>query len=417
MASISSSTSFRSNLRTPTQLLALDTGALVAISSASVYADEQGRTLDEAQGVADFPDFPVPIPETQPTVEPGDETYSTKKAKIERILLENGRVPAAIVRPCAIYGKGDRMGREWFFVKRALDRRPHVVLTNRGAGRFHTTASENIGELVRLLADRAAHGRLQLRRSRSAERARDRASIGAAAGHRFAEVLLDEPGGRGDVGQTPWSAPKPLLIDMAKAEQELGYRPATTWGDGAAAPGALADRRDARSRLARGPHPWSRLPEIRVRGRRRARRKSREGVGSSCERRRQGRMRAGRAGRIRPHGHDRQARRACGRGCRRRRAARALPGDVHPRLSVEPLGSVSRRLGRSRSRGRARSLRAADAAVGDGSRARLGSPGRDRARERSLARGRRQRARRRDDLQLAARSTHRQESWRFTTAS
>jgi hypothetical protein len=32
----------------------------VAISSASVYADEQGRTLDEAQGVADFPDFPVP---------------------------------------------------------------------------------------------------------------------------------------------------------------------------------------------------------------------------------------------------------------------------------------------------------------------------------------------------------------------
>jgi hypothetical protein len=25
--------------------------------------------------------------------------------------------------------------------------------------------------------------------------------------------------------------PKPLLIDMAKAERELGYRPATTWAD------------------------------------------------------------------------------------------------------------------------------------------------------------------------------------------
>ena len=188
-----------------TQLLGVDTGALVAISSASVYADEQGRTLDEAQGVADFPDFPVPIPETQPTVEPGDETYSTAEAAIERILLENGRVPAAIVRPCAIYGKGDRMGREWFFVKRALDRRPHVVLTNRGAGRFHTTAAETVLEIAR--------------------------AIGAAAGHRFAEVLLDDPGSRADVGQTPWSAPKPLLIDMSKAERELGYRPATTWGD------------------------------------------------------------------------------------------------------------------------------------------------------------------------------------------
>jgi hypothetical protein len=44
------------------QLLALDIGAIVAISSASVYADEQGRTLDEAEGVDDFPEFPVPIP-------------------------------------------------------------------------------------------------------------------------------------------------------------------------------------------------------------------------------------------------------------------------------------------------------------------------------------------------------------------
>jgi hypothetical protein len=33
------------------------------------------------------------------------------------------------------------------------------------------------------------------------------------------------------VGQTPWSAPKPLLIDMTKAEEDFAYRPATTWGD------------------------------------------------------------------------------------------------------------------------------------------------------------------------------------------
>jgi nucleoside-diphosphate-sugar epimerase len=213
------------------QLLALDTGALVAISSASVYADEQGRTLDEAQGVDDFPDFPVPIPETQPTVEPGDETYSTKKAKIEGILLENGRIPAAIVRPCAIYGQGDRMGREWFFVKRAVDRRPHVVLTNRGAGQFHTTASENIGELVRLLADQPRTGAFNCGDPDPPTVLEIVRAIGAAAGHRFAEVLLEEPAGRGDVGQTPWSAPKPLLIDMAKAERELDYRPSTTWGE------------------------------------------------------------------------------------------------------------------------------------------------------------------------------------------
>ena len=31
------------------------------------------------------------------------------------------------------------------------------------------------------------------------------------------------------MGQTPWSAPKPLIVDMGKAEGELGYRPVTTW--------------------------------------------------------------------------------------------------------------------------------------------------------------------------------------------
>ena len=213
------------------QLLQLDVGAVVAISSASVYADEQGRTLDEAQGVDDFPEFPVPIPETQPTVEPGDANYSTKKAKLERILLDNGRIPAAVVRPCAIYGEGDRMGREWHFVKRAVDRRPYVVLTNRGASHFHTTASENIGELVRLIA---AQPRTDVYNCGDPdpptvlEIAR---AIGDAADHPFTEVVRPEATGRGELGQTPWSTPKPLLVDMAKAERELGYRAAKTWSE------------------------------------------------------------------------------------------------------------------------------------------------------------------------------------------
>jgi nucleoside-diphosphate-sugar epimerase len=213
------------------QLLELDAGALVAISSASVYADDRGRNLDEAKGVDDFPDLPLPVPETQRTVEPGDATYSTKKVQLERTLLEQGKVPAAIVRPCAIYGRGDRMGREWHFVKRALDRRPHVVLTNNGTSHFHTTAAENIGELVRLIAaspttdayncgDPDPPTVLQISRA-----------VGAAAGHEFDEVLVADQVARGEVGLTPWSTPKPFLVDMTKAEQKLGYRPAVTWAE------------------------------------------------------------------------------------------------------------------------------------------------------------------------------------------
>jgi nucleoside-diphosphate-sugar epimerase len=209
------------------QLLALDLGAIIAVSSASVYADEQGLTLDEAQGVDDFPDFPVPIPESHPTVEPGDATYSTKKAQLERILLENSRIPAAIVRPCAIYGRGDRMAREWYFVKRAVDKRPYVVLTGRGESHFHTTASENIGELVRLIAKEPRAGAFNSGDPDPPTVLELARAIGAVAGHAYTEVLL--PTFEGEVGQTPWSAPKPLIVDMTKAESELGYRPATTW--------------------------------------------------------------------------------------------------------------------------------------------------------------------------------------------
>ena len=192
-ASTSSSTSSLSTRLTPKQLLELDAGALVAISSASVYADDQGRTLDEARGVDDFPDFPLPIPETQRTVEPGDNTYSTKKVQLERALLEQDDVPAAIVRPCAIYGRGDRMGREWHFVKRALDRRPHVVLTNNGTSHFHTTAVENIGELVRLIAASPTTAAYNCGDPDPPTVLQIARAVGAAAGHEFDEVLLPDP--------------------------------------------------------------------------------------------------------------------------------------------------------------------------------------------------------------------------------
>jgi nucleoside-diphosphate-sugar epimerase len=213
------------------QLLELEVGAIVAISSASVYADQQGRTLDEAEAEDEFPEFGGPIPETQPTVEPGDANYSTKKAAIELRLLENGRVPATIVRPCAIYGPGDRMAREWFFVKRALDRRPYVVLTMRGASLFHTTASANIGGLVRLIAAKRMTGVFNCGDPDPPTVLDISRRIAQAVGHEWTEVLLPRADGRGAIGNTPWSAPRPFVVDMSAAERELGYEPVTTWSD------------------------------------------------------------------------------------------------------------------------------------------------------------------------------------------
>jgi nucleoside-diphosphate-sugar epimerase len=213
--------------------LAAQVGSLIVISSGSVYADERGRTLDEAQNAAELPVFRGPIQETQATVAPGDATYSTKKAAIEQILLEQDRIPVTIVRPWAIYGPEGSLSREWHFVKRVLDGRRVVLLADRGESRFHTTSTRNLAELIRLAAERPRTGIFNCG-DPDPPRVLDIArAIAAAMNHDWAEILFAraEQWQRGAeaVGDTPWSVANPLVADMTAAEIDLGYLPVTTY--------------------------------------------------------------------------------------------------------------------------------------------------------------------------------------------
>ena len=132
-------------------------GMLCVISSASVYCDDQGRSLDEA-GSTGFPQLPCPIAEDNRTVAPSDDTYSTRKVAIEQTLLQRSGVPVTIVRPCAVYGIKSRHPREWWLVKRFLDGRRVVPLAFRGQSRFHTSATENIAEVIRTAVETRFNG-------------------------------------------------------------------------------------------------------------------------------------------------------------------------------------------------------------------------------------------------------------------
>ena len=99
------------------------------------------------------------------------------------------------------------------------------------AVRQHDVGSANIGELVRLIAARPRTDVFNCADPDPPTVLEIARAIGEAAGHRFEEVLLAEPAARGEVGQTPWSAAKPLLVDMTKAERELGYRPVISWAE------------------------------------------------------------------------------------------------------------------------------------------------------------------------------------------
>ena len=273
-----------------------------------------------------------------------------------------------------------------------LDKRPYIVLTGRGASHFHTTASENIGELVRLIAQEPRTGAFNSGDPDPPTVLELARAIGEAAGHRYAEVLLPTFEGerRADTVVGAEAADRRHEQGRERARVSAG----DDLGGGAAAPGRVAADGDARPRLAGGAAARRAVPAVQLRGRGRARPRPTLCADAGH---REGRMRPGRAGRLRPSRDDRQARRAGGGDRRERRAARALPGDLHPGLSVEPLGAAPRGLGRRRAIG----VREAGARVADHSQPRRRQARGHRAHAVALARRRRQRARARHDLQRA----------------
>jgi nucleoside-diphosphate-sugar epimerase len=206
------------------QLNALEglVGSLVVISSASVYADDDGRALD---GEGETPQMPVPILESQRTADPGDATYSTRKAELEQTLL-GGPLPSTLLRACAIHGPGAKMPREIFFVKRAVDGRRRVALAHDGESRFHTTSVENLAELIRLAAANPGNRALNAGDPDPPTTLEICRAIGGALEHEFEPVLL-----AGDEYDNPWGAPKskPFIVSMTAAEETLGYQPVTTY--------------------------------------------------------------------------------------------------------------------------------------------------------------------------------------------
>lgn len=201
-------------------------GSVVVISSASVYADEEGRELD---GESEFPEFEeVPIPETQKTAEPGDATYSTRKAELEQTLFE-GPLPATLVRACAIHGPGAKLPRELFFVKRALDGRRQVALAWNGESRFHTTSVANLAELVRLAASQPGNRALNCGDPDPPTTLEICEAIGKALDHEFDPVLIPD-----DAYDNPWAVARPFIVSMEAAERELGYRPVTAYPEAVA---------------------------------------------------------------------------------------------------------------------------------------------------------------------------------------
>jgi nucleoside-diphosphate-sugar epimerase len=204
-------------------------GTFVVISSSSVYRDAFGRTLDEAPQNG-FPDLPVPIPETQPTVDPGPATYSTRKIALERTLFDEAATPVTVLRPGPIHGPGSRIPREWWFVKRILDGRKVIPLAYRGTSRFHTTSVANIAALTRADIEAPANQVLNIADPSPPSVAEIATSIAQHMGYEGEIVEVPGEDYPATLGRNPYSVPRPFILD-ARAAGEAGYSPATTYAD------------------------------------------------------------------------------------------------------------------------------------------------------------------------------------------
>lgn len=216
-------------------LLAGEVGSLVVISSASVYTDAAGRSLDTTTGPDDFPDFPVPLRETDPVItadvdDPAFQTYSPLKAAMERRLLDVDDLPVSILRPGAVHGPFSAALREWYFVKRALDGRRTAVLSYDGASRFSPIATGNLAELIALCAEKPARRVLNAADEGTPTVADIGRTIFDAMNH--SGQIVTFPGApHGTVGDTPWTVPNPIVLSMDAAKAQLGYRQVVDYAD------------------------------------------------------------------------------------------------------------------------------------------------------------------------------------------
>ena len=233
-------------------------GSLIVLSTLGVYADAEGRNIRSAyDGLTDFPEFPVPITEDQPTVSADDAGYpfAAGKVALEQTLLDQSPVPVTVIRPGAIHGPESTYAREWWLVKRVLDDRKSIVLAH-GDNVFHPTATANLADLIVM----AAH--------RPGTRILNCGDPQPPTALEITQTLLDlmecplpilmlpgEPPYPG-VGDHPWLQTGSLVADLTAAERELGFRPGTSYADAAARTVIwLCDE-------VAGDDWWQRLPQV-----------------------------------------------------------------------------------------------------------------------------------------------------------
>lgn len=103
--------------------------------------------------------------------------------------------------------------------------------SSRCRSRFHPASTINLAELIRLATARPGSRVLNAADPQAPTVREIGAAIHAVLDHRADEVLIEGPSPAPPVGETPWSVPTPVVLDMSAAERKLDHRPVTGYVD------------------------------------------------------------------------------------------------------------------------------------------------------------------------------------------
>jgi len=138
----------------------------IAIDMIAYNADEMRDAIETLEGrvehylfistrsVYDQDRLKYPIRENEPTIDDPSDAYGYNKRQAELILLrayEEKSFPGTILRLPAVYGPHDYQAREWYFIRRILDGREHMLLPNFGFSVYHREYAGNIAEQLSFL--------------------------------------------------------------------------------------------------------------------------------------------------------------------------------------------------------------------------------------------------------------------------
>jgi nucleoside-diphosphate-sugar epimerase len=197
--------------------LAGKTKRLVGITGQPVYKGAARSTPDGG--------LPLPVPEFAPRQY--DAANYTGRVAIgeDQLFAQHGKgdFEAVILRYPGIYGPRAPINHEWAVIRRIIDDRPFMLMPHDGMSYFQRGYSKNVAWLVFLAATRPE----------AAGNAFNTGDEQVLSARQVAEIILEELGSSMKLigipakfchGIYPLAEKAPLILDMSKARNLLGYR-------------------------------------------------------------------------------------------------------------------------------------------------------------------------------------------------